>query len=144
MLIRQMEKTDTSQVAEIEKENFTMPWSKNGFDESLDLDNTIFLVAEDEGKVVGYIGMYLSIDEGEITNVSVAKEYRRQRIATQLIESLEVCAKKSGINRIILEVRVSNTPAIKAYERLEFKSIGVRKNFYEKPKEDAYIMEVSI
>ena len=104
------------------------------------LGNTIFLVAEEEGRILGYIGMYLAMDEGEITNVAVMKQERQRGIGGMLLKEIKKEAERRAIARIVLEVRVSNASAIRLYEKEGFQNCGVRKNFYELPREDAYIM----
>ena len=138
--IKRMTKEHLTSVAEIEAEVFSVPWTKQGFADTLTMENVIFLVAEDEGAVVGYCGIYLAADEGEITNVAVSPFWRRKGIADMLLRNLLDQAKKRGIIRFILEVRCSNKPAIELYQKYGFKTQGIRKNFYDKPKEDAYVM----
>lgn len=138
--IRNMQVADALAVSEIEQEIFSRPWSYQGFVDSLNLGNTIFLVAEEEGRILGYIGMYLAMDEGEITNVAVMKQERQRGIGGMLLKEIKKEAERRAIARIVLEVRVSNASAIRLYEREDFQNCGVRKNFYELPREDAYIM----
>ena len=138
--VRRMQLTDTDAVSALEAAIFSQPWTKKGFEDALNMQNTIFLAAENEGKIAGYIGMYLSLDEGEITNVAVAPDTRRRGIGNELISQAKERAFKKGITRIILEVRVSNENAIHLYEKNGFKICGTRKGFYDFPKEDAYIM----
>ena len=162
MLIRKMTEEDIEQVVEIEKECFSLPWSEKSFEDSLKREDTIFLVCEQEvyqtceeyaddiqnqalsctldKKILGYIGMYCSFEEGEITNVAVLPFARKKGVGNRLINSLKEIAKKQNLERIVLEVRVSNQPAISLYEKNAFVSVGIRKNFYEKPIEDAKIM----
>jgi ribosomal-protein-alanine N-acetyltransferase len=90
--------------------------------------------------VAGYVGMYLAGGEGEITNVAVAADFRRRGIGRALISELVARAGKRGVSRIVLEVRVSNHPAIALYEQMGFCRVGTRKGFYDFPKEDADIM----
>lgn len=142
-LVRRMRSTDTAQVGYLEQQIFSQPWSEQGFQDALSSDNVVFLVAEIEGKIVGYCGMYCALDEGEITNVAVEKENRSQGVGRKLMEHLILEAKEAGIKNVILEVRVSNAPAIHLYESLGFSVQGVRKGFYEKPKEDGYVMILS-
>lgn len=148
-MIRRMTDRDVFQVAAIEKKIFSLPWSEQGFADALASRDTIFLVAEEEvanscGQVckviMGYIGMYISLDEGEITNVAVAEGYRRHGIGDALVEHILSEGKQAGVERFILEVRVSNEPAIRLYEKYGFVSVGVRAGFYEQPREDASIM----
>ena len=86
------------------------------------------------------MGIYCTLDEGEITNVAVAPAARRRGIARALLTELKQQLACRNVARIVLEVRVSNEPAIRLYEQMGFSVLGVRKNFYEKPTEDAYIM----
>lgn len=138
--IRLMKNQDLAQVAEIEKQIFSMPWSEKAFSDSLNSENTIYVVAEEDGKVKAYCGMYLSFEEGNITNVAVAPEYRRKNIAQRMLDYIMEEAKKKGITDIFLEVRETNTGAIALYEKNGFKEAGIRKDFYEKPVENALIM----
>ncbi len=144
MRIRKMMPEDVRQVAAIERDTFSQPWSEQGFLDSLANPDTLFLVAEDattdEPRILGYVGMYCALDEGEITNVAVAQQARRRGAGKALIGELLRQAKERGICRIILEVRVSNTPAIRLYEGMQFYKVGTRKGFYDFPKEDADIM----
>ena len=115
-----------------------MEW--NAFLDSLCLPDTIFLVAEESGVIQGYIGMYLAADEGEITNVAVNPACRRRGIGEGLLTEMKKRAADHKIARIVLEVRVSNEGAIRLYEKQGFSSVGIRRGFYEFPREDARIM----
>ena len=138
--VRAMQVKDAEQVSELERAIFSQPWSYQGFVDSLSLPNTVFLVAEENNKILGYIGMYLSIDEGEITNVAVAPEMRCRGIGGMLLAEAKKEAESRSVGKIVLEVRCSNDSAIRLYERKGFQKVGVRKGFYEFPKEDADIM----
>ncbi|MBQ8280506.1 MAG: ribosomal protein S18-alanine N-acetyltransferase [Roseburia sp.] len=140
IIVRTMTEQDCSVVAELEKKIFSQPWSEQGFVDALSMEQNIFLVAEEEGKVCGYIGMYQSLDEGEITNVAVALEKRNAGIGRMLMQAALEEAEKHGIVQVVLEVRVSNASAIHLYEQCGFVNCGIRKGFYDFPKEDAYIM----
>ena len=146
MIIRKMTPSDVEQVAAIEAQCFSVPWSKQGFLDSIAREDTVFLVAEqsEEAVIAGYIGMYTSFDEGEITNVAVSSKYRKQGIGNHLVTAMQTIAKEKNLERIILEVRATNEPALSLYKRKGFKEIGIRKNFYEKPTEDAIIMSCEI
>ena len=91
-------------------------------------------------KLLGYVGVYCAADEGEITNVAVAQPARRCGVGRALIEALIRMLADRSVFRIVLEVRTSNEPAIRLYEQEGFVVVGKRKNFYEKPAEDAYVM----
>lgn len=141
MIIREMSKEDIPEVAAIEKLCFSQPWSERGFEEGLEA-SAIFLVAEENYRILGYIGMYVSAPEGEITNVAVDPEMRSKGTGKALVDAMKQWACDHGVTSIILEVRVSNAVAIHVYERIGFAKLGVRKNFYQFPTEDAFVMEV--
>ena len=126
------------EVAEIEKEAFSEPWSEKALLDSL--DKGIFLVFLENDSVLGYAGAYCVGDEAAVTNVAVKAERRGEGIGKTLVESLIRRAEALGLDKISLEVRVSNTPAIKLYEKLGFETAGVRKNFYSSPREDAFVL----
>ncbi len=140
MIIRTMQKGDVAAVAALEAQIFSMPWSVAGFEDTLPREDVIFLVAYEQDELLGYVGIYCTLDEGEITNVAVAPAARRRGIARALLTELKQQLACRNVARIVLEVRVSNEPAIRLYEQLGFSMLDVRKNFYEKPTEDAYIM----
>ncbi len=142
MVIRNMQEEDVSSVAEIEKEIFSMPWTEQGFQSALEQD-TCFVVAEEE-RILGYCGAYVSFDEAEITNVAVKKDSQGNGVGGRLLEDLEARLEKRGVKRIVLEVRYSNEPAIHLYEKKGYKKLGIRKNFYQNPREDAWMMERQI
>ena len=138
--IREMRPEDLDEVTLIEAKNFTQPWSRRGFETSLQDDNTIYLTALMDGVVAGYCGCTYALDEAEITNVAVEEEYRGKGMGYLLVtELVKRCSKKS-IHHILLEVRNSNQPAIRLYQKAGFAAESVRKNFYEQPKEDAIVM----
>ena len=136
----QMTAEHVPQVAQLEKICFADPWSELSI--SLELTNvwSYWVVALDGDTVVGYVGSQSSIDEADIMNVAVHPDYRRQGIAENLINTLVAELKNRGCHALLLEVRVSNTPAITLYEKLGFAQIGCRKNYYRNPKEDALIL----
>lgn len=138
--IRLMESADLDSVAVLEKEIFSQPWSKKAFEDSLKSEDTLYVVAEADGELKGYCGMYLSFTEGNITNVAVSPAYRRCHTAYHMLIFIFKLAQAKGITDVFLEVRETNAGAIGLYEKLGFKKAGKRKNFYEKPAEDALIM----
>ena len=150
MLIRRMTPQDIPAVVEIEKECFSLPWSANSFEDSLSRADTIFLVCEetdaaDKGTcIAGYMGLYVSFDEASVTNVAVSPSHRKKGYGEALVAASKEAAKAAGAETIFLEVRVSNEPAISLYKKLGFAELGIRKNFYEHPVEDAIIMKVGI
>ena len=129
------------EVAELERVCFTTPWSRNMLAEELDNALSAFLVAlGDDGKVVGYAGLQVVVDEGYIANIAVWPEYRRQGVASQLLQVFLDFAQGNHLAFLTLEVRASNYDAIALYGSRGFRSVGRRKNYYEHPKEDALIM----
>ena len=138
MTIVPMAERHLAALAEIEKACFHAPWSESMLRE--ELGKGIFLVAERDGQAVGYVGCQTVLDEGYITNVAVSPDARRQGIARTLIEKLTAEARAAGLAFVTLEVRVSNAPAIALYEGAGFGRVGVRKNFYTAPTEDAVLM----
>ena len=138
--IRFMKTEDLEKVAAIESSLFSMPWSAKGFQDSMNSADTIYLTALWDGKVAGYCGLLQSFEEADITNVAVAKEFQERGIAFAMLVELLKLGNEKGISDYTLEVRVSNAPAIHLYEKLGFVNEGIRKNFYEKPREDAMIM----
>lgn len=140
MEVRRMQKSDLEQVAEIEKNIFSKPWSYQAFQDSLALSNTIYYVSVFKNEVLGYCGLYRVLNEANITNVAVRSDVRNNGIGYEMLVSLLKCAKAEGIEAVTLEVRKNNHAAIHLYEQLGFQSVGIRKNFYELPTEDAVIM----
>lgn len=139
-IIRSMRAEDAAKVASLEAEIFSQPWSENAFWDSLCLPDTIFLVAEESGVIQGYIGMYLAADEGEITNVAVDPACRRRGIGEGRSQREKTCLQTTRLPALSLKVRVSNEGAIRLYEKQGFSSVGIRRGFYEFPREDARIM----
>ena len=139
---REMVPDDADSVAIVEEKCFSMPWSRESFWRDASNENTLYLLAVDKEKeeIIGYVGCWILGNEGEITNVAVSPEYRGQRIAENMLLELIERVKKRGGTAMTLEVRPSNTPALKLYEKLGFKSVGRRPKYYVNPVEDAEIM----
>ena len=128
------------EVAELERICFSTPWSRNMLAEELDNALSAFLVAlDDRGRVAGYAGLQVVLDEGYITNVAVRPDCRRQGVASQLLQVFLDFAQGNRLAFLTLEVRASNYDAIALYGRRGFRSVGRRKNYYEHPRADAVI-----
>lgn len=140
MEICEMQPGDLGRVAEIEKEIFSLPWSEQSLASSLNMQNTIYLTARMNGEIVGYCGLLQALDEADITNVAVQEAFRRRGVAREMLRVLIKKGTERGITAFTLEARRSNSAAIALYESLGFVCAGIRKNFYERPKEDAVIM----
>ena len=138
--IRRMTAKDVTAVVKIENEIFSEPWSADSFRIGLETKNDIYLVAEEDGEILGYCGLWGVIDEGQITNVAVAPGHRRRGVAEKMLRELMQQAAEADFTEFTLEVRVSNAPAIALYHKLGFHDEGIRKDFYAKPREDAIIM----
>ena len=133
-----MQERHLAALAEIERACFHAPWSENMLRE--ELGKGIFLVAEQDGRTAGYVGCQTVLDEGYITNVAVSPGFRRQGIARALITELTAKAGENKLAFVTLEVRESNLAARRLYEKNGFEIVGKRKNYYEKPAEDAILM----
>ena len=140
MILTQMNAAHVSQVAELERICFADPWSEKSVASELDNKWALWLVALEDDAVVGYIGSQTAVDETDVMNVAVHPDHRRQGIAEALIEKLVQELKARGSHALMLEVRSSNAPAIALYEKLGFLQVGLRKNYYRNPKEDALIL----
>lgn len=141
LIVRGARAEDAVQMAELEKICFASPWSY----ESLLYDITenhlaAYLVAEVEGKIAGYVGIWTIVDEGHITNVAVAPEFRRKHVGSCLISNLIQVTEQAGITSHTLEVRAGNEPAKGLYRKFGFVPEGIRKGYYEDNGEDAIIM----
>ena len=138
--IREMLESDVMDVARIEQENFSMPWSEQDFRDMLYAPDKKYLVADYNGRVIGGAGIHNILGEAEITNVSILKEFRNRGYAKELLDALLKQGIKMGACSFTLEVRESNAAAIALYRSRGFVTEVVRKNFYEKPRENALIM----
>lgn len=140
-IIRLMREDDVDQVSQLEEKTFSMPWHKESFLEMIRDDTSVYVVADDEGKIAGTCGIITCVGEGDISNVAVDEAYRRQGIAYEMVATcMKMASDMLKVEEFTLEVRRSNAPAIALYEKLGFVSEGIRPRFYEKPVEDAVIM----
>ena len=119
---------------------FSDPWSENSIASELKNPLSLWLVAEEEGCVLGYIGSQTVMGEADMMNVAVHPDHRRQGVAEALVTALMQALRGADATILTLEVRISNEPAKAMYEKLGFQQIGCRKNYYRHPKEDALIL----
>ena len=124
----------------LEQQCFSVPWTRGQLRSFLPDEQHVFLAAEEDGRLIGYVGMMHVLDEGYIANVAVAPESRRRGVASALIKELIGRAEELDLSFVTLEVRAGNAPAIALYERFGFAPVGRRKNYYDAPKEDAVLM----
>ena len=141
IVIRTMTSLDVDGVMTVEHDSFLTPWSRSSFEEEL-AENRLarYIVATENGVVVGYAGTWLVINEAHVTNVAVSSQRRQNGIGRLLMESLMELARENGMESMTLEVRVSNEAARNLYRQLGFVEAGIRKNYYSETKEDALIL----
>ena len=137
---REMVPEDAGAVAEVEKESFPTPWSRESFWREASNENTCYLLALDGEKVIGYAGCWISFGEAQITNIAIARAYRGKGIGTQLMEAVIRASMARGCTAMTLEVRPSNAPALALYHHYGFREAGRRKGYYSDNGEDAIIM----
>lgn len=140
MTITTMGQEHVSQVAELEKQCFSDPWSEKSVASELENPLSLWLVALEGDTVAGYVGSQTVMGETDMMNVAVSPAYRRRGIARELIQALLRELARQGSHRLTLEVRASNAPARALYESLGFAQVGRRPNYYRNPKEDALIL----
>ena len=144
LLICPMDAQTATQVAALEQICFARPWSLAALEGELRNPLAIYLVALEEGKVVGYAGMHCILGEGYITNLATAPNARRKGVARALLEALLVHAHEQVLTLLTLEVRPSNAAAAALYGGLGFAVAGRRKGYYDGPREDALIMTLEL
>ena len=127
-------------VKEISDLSFSSPWSLLSMEKELINKNAIYIVVKLGSKVVAFGGMWIIFDEGHITNIAVHPDFRRNNFGDTVVENLIKIAKDKNIASLTLEVRSSNIAAINLYEKHNFSVEGIRKNYYQNPREDGYIM----
>ena len=141
LIIRQMTEEDVAAVAALEAENFSRPWSYDAFYKTLSDENYIVIIAKDTDAFLGYCVLLCTGEEADITNVCTVSVARGKGVATEMLAALMEAGESRGVNEFFLEVRESNTPARNLYTKLGFEEIGLRKNYYEEPKEHAVLMK---
>lgn len=140
MTITNMTNAHVTQIAELEKCCFNDPWSEMSIASELNNRLSCWLVALDGDVVVGYVGSQTVLGETDMMNIAVHPGYRKQGIATDLIQTLIDTLSKQGSHSLMLEVRQTNEPAKNLYQALGFETVGIRKNYYRNPREDALIL----
>ena len=135
--IVRMNESHVAAVAELELLNFSTPWDEASVRSELTNKLALWLVALDGEQVVGYVGSQTVLQEADMMNIAVADSHRRQGIARMLVEEL---IRQLDAYQLTLEVRQSNGAAISLYDSMGFTQVGLRKNYYQKPKENALIL----
>lgn len=140
MMIEPMNASHVPQIAQLEKRCFSDPWSEKSIASELENPLSVWLVAVDGGRLIGYVGSQTVLGETDMMNLAVAPEARRQGTGRALVLALVDALTEKGSHSLMLEVRVSNTPAQKLYESLGFSQVGRRPKYYVNPREDALIL----
>ena len=143
MTIERMKEGHVAAVAELEKLCFADPWSEKSIASELNNPLALWLVAVEDGSLCGYIGSQSVMGESDMMNVAVHPDHRRKGVGEMLVLALCEALSKENAS-LALEVRASNAPAIALYEKLGFAQVGLRKNYYRNPKEDALILKKKI
>lgn len=139
--IRIAEDKDIDAIAELDKQCFAVPWSREAYARELRANKLAFyIVADEDGEIVGFAGLWGIIEEGHITNVAVHPAYRGKGLGKLLVSKLLEVSEQYGIDKFTLEVRPSNAAAISLYQKLGFQAVGKRPRYYEDNGEDALIM----
>lgn len=144
MNIHPMTENYLEQVASLEVCCFSKPWSREALKEELGNPQAVFLVAEENGEVLGYIGMHVVFGEGYMDNLAVFPHARRKGVGKKLVETLIAWLKQHDGLFLTLEVRLSNQAAISLYQSLGFEEAGRRPRFYQEPVEDALLMTLTL
>jgi len=140
-----MEQVHLDQIVELERLCFPDPWSRKLFEECLADKSAVNLAAVGEdGRVLGYVNCQIVLDEGDVGNVAVHPEARRQGVASALLEAFRRTGEERGLDHLILMVRESNVPARSLYARHGYVDVGRRKQYYLHPQEDAIYMKLEL
>ncbi len=131
-------------IAALERQCFSDPWNEEMLRPELPDDSHEFLLAVEGEELLGYVGLMTVLDEGYLSNIAVSPEHRRQGIAEALLKALLMRARARKLAFVTLEVRAGNTPAQTLYRKLGFTEVGVRRDYYEHPREDAVLMTLFI
>ena len=140
MTIREWTEKDVIQIAEIEARCFQDAWTVVAFEEVLKYPIHHTFLIEERGQVCAYACLLVLFEDAELENIAVDLPYRKRGMAKALMDALHEKAKALGAKRCLLEVRVSNLPAISLYEKYGYEKYGVRKRYYA-DGEDAFVMQ---
>jgi [ribosomal protein S18]-alanine N-acetyltransferase len=146
---------DVAGVARLERQVFAVPWAAPSFESLIGAERVIFLVAVAEkppsgadpgapSALLGYGVVWWASDQGELANLAVAPDAQGRGVATLLLDHLLDGARAAGLTSVFLEVRVSNEPAASLYEKRGFREVGVRRDYYSRPREDARILRLEL
>ena len=140
MDIIEMKAEHVQDIARLETLCFSDPWSANSIASELNNRFSYWLVAFEDGILVGYVGSQSVLDSADMMNLAVHPDFRKRGIGEKLVKTLCGALLQRDVRFLLLEVRVSNEPAISLYAKLGFVQVGLRRNYYHHPKEDALIL----
>jgi len=144
-VFRYMREEDIDQVLAVEHASFTVPWSREAFYNELHNNKfAVYIVLEEDNKIIGYSGTWVVIDEAHVTNVAILPGYRGRQLGETMLRKLMSVAREMGAKSMTLEVRVTNHVAQSLYRKLGFQNGGIRKNYYSDNQEDALVMWVNL
>ena len=145
LTFRLLNQDDIEDILKIEHESFSLPWTREAFQNEFTINQfAVYLGLEDDGKLIGYCGVWIIIDESHITNIAVLPEYRGRKLGEALMRKVMEMAVEREVKTMTLEVRVSNEVAQSLYRKLGFQDGGIRKNYYTDNQEDALVMWVNL
>ena len=144
LVFRNITDLDIEKIAELEQQIFSDAWSVKGIGDTAKQSQAIITVAEEDGEIAGYCIIYFALDEAEIARIATNKNWRRRGVGRQLLDYTCQCCREKQIERMLLDVRESNMGARAFYENYGFEIDGIRKNFYDMPKEHAVLMSMMI
>lgn len=139
-MIREMTAADIEVIEAMEREYFTDAWTRSAWEEELENPRSTTFIEEENGRIRGYLNLWVVLDEGQINRFAVASPWRRNGIGSRLLDRVDQFAQEKGLYSLTLEVRLSNEAAQAAYKKAGFIEMGIRPGFYANPEEDALIM----
>ena len=134
----------SDELSKIDRECFSTPWSCESFMNESKNENATYVIAHMDNEIIGYAGFWKVVDEGQITNIAVKKNYRGQGIGKKIVNELIKKAKSQSVKTLTLEVRESNIIAINLYSAFGFEKVGIRNNYYKNPLENAILMDLKL
>jgi len=144
-VFRNMREEDIDQILEVEHASFTTPWSREAFYNELHNNRfAVYIVLEENNKILGYCGAWIVIDEAHVTNVAILPEFRGRKLGEAILQKMMSVAREMGAKSMTLEVRVTNHVAQSLYRKLGFQNGGIRKNYYSDNQEDGLVMWVNL
>ncbi|MFL6517137.1 MAG: ribosomal protein S18-alanine N-acetyltransferase [Bacillus sp. (in: firmicutes)] len=144
-VFRNMREEDIDQILEVEHASFTTPWSREAFYNELHNNRfAVYIVLEENNKILGYCGAWIVIDEAHVTNVAVLPQFRGRKLGEAILKEMMSVAREMGAKSMTLEVRVTNHVAQSLYRKLGFQNGGIRKNYYSDNQEDGLVMWVKL